>query len=113
MDVKQFITQTLMQTASSVSESETDDIKFFLDESTGIEFDLAVTVSRDASSKTSKEAKASVTVLSGDYATENSTSDVHHSVSRVKFTVLPRKQHQDSPTFSTGGETLFSANEVF
>ena len=113
MDIKQFITQTLTQTASSVQESDTDDIKFILDESTGIEFDLAVTASHDTSSKTSKEAKANVKVVSGDYTTESATSEIHHSISRVKFTIIPRKQYPESPSLSTGGETFFSMDQVF
>lgn len=93
MDVKDFITETIVQIHAAIEESEKKTQGEIMVNNVmsggGIQFDIAVTTKEDASSSAEAHGKMGLQVVgigANGQATNSSSSEM---VSRIKFTINP------------------------
>lgn len=89
MNIEQFVKTTLTEISEGVKVNFTDGKKekrFYL-AGTGVDFDLAVSVSKDDKNKTENSGGGNIKVIQAETSSSKSSSEKNEKISRVKFTV--------------------------
>lgn len=92
MDIEDFVKQVLSQITNSVNNNDSGgDIKYTVDYNSGVDFDLAVTTSKETSKDKGISGGLRVSVVGANASNLSTNKTSQEVTSRVKFNVNLRK----------------------